>query len=76
MTEPMSVIAIHTDVIQLDQLLKWAAIADSGGQAKQMIDDGMVTVNQQVIFEKRKKIRPGDIIEIKGIGQWQVKLGE
>ncbi|WP_238528208.1 RNA-binding S4 domain-containing protein [Acetonema longum] len=25
MTESMSVIEIHTDVIQLDQLLKWAA---------------------------------------------------
>ncbi|EGO65069.1 hypothetical protein ALO_04723 [Acetonema longum DSM 6540] len=45
-----------------------------GGQAKQMIDDGMVMVNQQVTLEKRKKIHPGDIISVQGIGRWQVKL--
>lgn len=68
----MDEIGITTDTIQLDQFLKWAGIVESGGQAKLLIEDGMVFINGAQSYERRKKIKPGDIIEITNIGKWKV----
>lgn len=68
----MQQIAIQTDKINLDQFLKWAGVVESGGQVKLFIDDGMILVNGVIVQERRKKIYPGDRIEIDGIGSWQV----
>jgi len=68
----MEIIEISTQTIQLDQLLKWAGIADTGGQVRLFIDDGLITLNGIKVHERRKKIQPGDIIEIKDIGIWKV----
>jgi ribosome-associated protein len=68
----MDIIEITTPVIQLDQLLKWAGIVESGGQVRLFVDDGLITLNGIKIHERRKKIHPDDIIEIKGIGTWKV----
>ena len=74
----MQKIEINTDEIQLDQLLKWAAIVNSGGQVKFMIEDEIIKLNGVIVTARRKKIKPGDIIEIDGEGSWQVvkKQGE
>ena len=74
----MQKIEINTDEIQLDQLLKWAAIVNSGGQVKFMIEDEIIKLNGEIVTARRKKIRPGDVIEIAGEGSWQVvkKQGE
>lgn len=61
-------IAIHTETIQLDQLLKWADIIQSGGQVKAFIEDELIFVNGQLCQAKRKQIKRGDRVEIKGIG--------
>ena len=55
---------IHTDYIRLQDLLKLTGDANTGGQAKLMIQDGMVLVNNQVCLERGKKIRVGDIVKI------------
>jgi ribosome-associated protein len=68
----MENIEIKTDVIQMDQLLKWAGIIESGGQMKFMIEDQAIKLNQVLVTEKRKKVFPGDILEINGIGTWKV----
>jgi len=68
----MENIEIKTDVIQMDQLLKWAGIIESGGQMKFMIEDQVIKLNQVLVTEKRKKVFPGDILEINGIGTWKV----
>jgi ribosome-associated protein len=68
----MEIIEISTATIQLDQLLKWAGIAGTGGQVRLFLDDGLITLNGLQIHERRKKIHPGDIIEIKGMGTWKV----
>lgn len=68
----MGNIEISTPVIQLDQLLKWAGIAETGGQVRLFIEDGLITLNGIKIHERRKKIHPGDVIEIEGIGIWKV----
>lgn len=65
-------VAITTPFIQLDQFLKWAAIADSGGQAKAMIAAGLIRVNGEITYERRKKLYPGDRIERQSGGLWQV----
>jgi len=68
----MEIIEISTPTIQLDQLLKWAGVAESGGQVRLFIDDGLIKVNGLLAHERRKKIKPGDIIEIADIGIWKV----
>jgi len=68
----MEIINISTPTIQLDQLLKWAGIVESGGQVKLFIEDGIIMVNGIKIHERRKKIHPNDIIKIENIGIWKV----
>ena len=59
-------LAIHTEFIKLQDALKYANIVYSGGEAKQMILDGLVTVNGEVCTMRGKKIRPGDRVELGG----------
>ena len=47
---------IEEESIRLDHLLQIACIAMSGGQAGQMIKQGLVKINDQIVNEKRKKI--------------------
>ena len=61
----MKEISIETEFIKLDQFLKFAGIVQTGGQAKMMISDGMIVVNEKPAFERGKKIRKDDIVEIK-----------
>lgn len=68
----MEIITISTETIQLDQLLKWAGIVESGGQVKLFIEDELILVNGLQVNQRRKKIHPGDTVEIKGIGIWKV----
>lgn len=68
----MEEIAISTPAINLDQLLKWAGIVDTGGQVKPMLEDGIIKLNGNSVTERRKKVYPGDIIEIVGVGEWKV----
>lgn len=58
----MNKIKINTEVIKLDAFLKWAAIASSGAEAKLYIQDGLVTVNDEVCTQRGKKLKVGDII--------------
>lgn len=60
----MEQIKIATEFIRLDQLLKFASIADSGGFAKMIINEGMVSLNGEVILQRGKKVYPGDMLEI------------
>ncbi|MDZ7774370.1 MAG: RNA-binding S4 domain-containing protein [Bacteroidales bacterium] len=55
---------IHTEYITLIQLLKAANMAESGGQAKQLIEEGLVLVNGEKEFRKRKKLQPGNIVTL------------
>ena len=55
-------IKITTEFIKLDQLLKFANIAESGAMAKEMIADEIVSVNGEICTMRGKKIRPGDSV--------------
>ena len=59
-------IEITSDFIKLDSLLKFAVLVGSGGEAKQLIADEYVLVNNQVCTQRGKKIYPGDTVELGG----------
>ncbi len=56
----MEVIEITTEYIKLQDLLKFANIAATGGEAKIMVQEGGVQVNGEVCTMRGRKIRPGD----------------
>ncbi len=59
----MEKIKINTEFIKLDQLLKYANAVEGGGMAKNVIIDGMVKVNGEVVLQRGKKLRDGDIVK-------------
>ena len=52
------------EFIELIKLLKLKNIAQSGGHAKMMVEEGSVKVNGMLEFRKWKKLRNGDIVEM------------
>ena len=63
----MEKIRIETEYIKLDSLLKFAAVVGTGGEAKYVISEGMVTVNGEVCTMRGKKLRPGDKVSFQGL---------
>ena len=56
--------SIHTEYIDLLQFLKATGIAATGGEAKAMVDEGLVRVNGEEESRRRRKLRPNDRIDI------------
>ena len=64
MSESEKIIAeLESEFVELYKILKFEGLADSGGNAKQAIEDGLVSVNGEIETRKRKKIRAGDQID-------------
>ncbi len=59
-------ITIDTDYIKLDSFLKLAGLVMSGGEAKEMIQDGMIEVNDEVEKRRGRKLYAGDRIVFDG----------
>lgn len=68
----MEKVEITTEFIKLDQLLKWIGVADTGAFAKIIIKNGDVFVNGVQTLERGKKIKKGDVVEVKGIGKFEI----
>ena len=62
----MEKIRINTDFIKLDALLKFAGLCETGGEAKELIQGGVVKVNGEVCTMRGKKCRAGDTVELDG----------
>ena len=60
------IISIHTDYIQLDQLLKYSGLVDTGSGAKDLILDGYVKVDGEVEIRRGRKIYKGMKVEFNG----------
>jgi ribosome-associated protein len=60
----MKIVDITCEPVELYKILKFESMANSGGQAKLFIEDGLVQVNGEVETRKRKKIVSGDIIQL------------
>ena len=59
-------IPISTEYIKLDSFLKFANISETGGDAKLMVEDGLVMVNGEVCTQRGKKLRHGDMVTVEG----------
>lgn len=57
---------LSSEYIELVKLLKLLRIAQTGGHAKIIVEEGSVFLNGQQEFRKRAKLRSGDEIEING----------
>ncbi|MCK8060845.1 MULTISPECIES: RNA-binding S4 domain-containing protein [unclassified Fusibacter] len=57
-------IEITTPYIRLDQLLKLASVVGSGGDAKFLITNGFVMLNNEVMTMRGKKVVPGDVVAL------------
>lgn len=69
----MQTIDINREPVELFKVLKFESLVGSGGEAKFVISEGLVSVNGVVEMQKRKKIVNGDVIEFQG-ESWQVVL--
>lgn len=58
--------------LRLDQFLKWAGIAMSGGQAKMLIQSGMVRVNGEEARSRGRMMADGDVVSINEQGVYRV----
>lgn len=53
-------VQIRTEWIRLDDCLKLAGVAETGGHAKVLIQQGRIRVNGETCTQRGKKLRPGD----------------
>lgn len=59
-------VGITTEFITFANLLKFAGVLQTGGQAFDLLEAGVVFLNGKAVTEKRKKIYPGDVLVITG----------
>ena len=62
----MREITITTEFIKLQDLLKYAGLVETGGEAKERIQNGEAAVNGEPCLQRGKKIRPGDEVSFAG----------
>lgn len=62
----MKEIPIITEFIRLQELLKFASLVSTGGEAKMIISEGEVSVNGEPCLQRGKKLRPGDVVRCRG----------
>lgn len=56
----------NDEFIKLGQALKAAGLVESGVEAKEVIQDGLVTVNQEVDIRRGRKLYDGDVVVFDG----------
>jgi ribosome-associated protein len=66
-------VEIRGDTIRLGQLLKLSGLADSGGEARALLDEGAVTVNGEVESRRGRQLHGGDVV---AIGDEAVRVAE
>ncbi|MBO5912929.1 MAG: RNA-binding S4 domain-containing protein [Clostridia bacterium] len=62
----MEEVKIYTEYIKLDDFLKFAGILGTGGMAKAVIQDGLVSVDGEICTMRGKKLRGGEIVSFNG----------
>jgi len=61
-----SIEPVTEDYIKLDAFIKWQGLAETGGQAKLDIQDGLVRVNGKVETRRGRKLVRGDKVTYRG----------
>lgn len=59
-------IGISGEFIPLGSFLKWAHFANSGGEAKHLVQSGCIFVNGQVETRRRRMLGLGDVVDLPG----------
>ena len=62
----MEEVKIYTEYIRLDDLLKFAGLLGTGGMAKAVIQEGLVTVDGEVCLMRGKKLRGNEVVSFQG----------
>jgi ribosome-associated protein len=65
-SSPIVDVSIGGDGIRLGQFLKFAGLLDSGGDVKEAIIDGYVTVNGEVDRRRGRQLAVGDVVGFEG----------
>lgn len=65
-SDPIDDVSIGGDMIRLGQFLKFSGLLDSGGDAKEVIIDGYVTVNGEVDRRRGRQLHDGDLVAFEG----------
>ena len=60
----MRIVEITKEPVELYKVLKFEGIVSSGGEAKSVVADGLVSVNGEIETRKRKKLVAGDIVHV------------
>lgn len=63
---------INTEYITLGQVLKLVEAVGSGGEVKHFLAEVPLWVNEEKENRRGKKLLPGDIVKIKGMGEYQI----
>lgn len=63
---PIEDVPIGGEDIRLGQFVKFAGLLDSGGNVKEAIIDGYVTVNGEVDRRRGRQLQVGDIVSFEG----------
>lgn len=59
-------VVLRSQPVELYKILKFEGLASSGAEAKQLIDEGLVLVNGEAEFRRRRKIVGNDWIQFEG----------
>ena len=59
-------VKLKEEFIKLGQALKAAGLADTGADAKFLIQDGKVSVNGETEYQRGKKLHEGDVVSLEG----------
>ena len=60
-------VPIHDDSIRLGQLLKLAGVVEDGATAREVVEQGLVTVGGEVETRRGRQVRPGDVVTLDDI---------
>ena len=60
-------VPIRDESIRLGQFLKLASLIESGAEAKELIADGLVSVNGEVEVRRGRRLAVGDVVELAGV---------
>jgi len=62
----MEIIKLRDEFIKLGQALKAAGFVESGVEAKDVIQDGLVSVNGEIDTRRGRKLYDGDVVVFEG----------
>ena len=65
-------VPIRDDVIRLGQLLKLSGLVEDGAGARDVVEQGLVTVDGEVETRRGRQLHPGDVVTLEGAGSIRV----